>query len=110
MPMQNDTYGIEITCRARQDIIDIGDYMAYILLEPNTSQKFIHSLRNKISTLSVFPYKYPVLQDNNLIEQEIRCMPYHNYYVFYKVIKNRNLVIILRIGYKRRNWKDILKV
>ena len=36
-------------------------------------------------------------------------MPYKNYYVFYKVLYAENTVIILRVGYNRRNWSDILK-
>lgn len=52
-----DDYRITLTKRAREDIIDIGDYITFTLLEPDTSGNFIKDLRNSISQLKFFPYK-----------------------------------------------------
>ena len=101
-------YRITLTQRAKDDIIDIGDYITYTLLEPDTSRKFIKGLRNSISQLKFLPYKFPLVQDDILQNQNIRCMPYKNYYIFYEVVEIMHVVIVLRIGYNRRNWKDIL--
>lgn len=35
-------------------------------------------------------------------------MPYKEQYVFYQVIESQQTVIIMRIGYRRRNWTDKL--
>ena len=51
---------------------------------------------------------YIAIQDDSLQNQSIRCMPYKNFYVFYEVIEITQVVIILRVGYSKRNWKDIL--
>lgn len=101
-------YRINLTNRAKDDIIDIGDYITYILLEPDTSRYFIKGLRKSISKLKIIPYKFPLVQDNILKNQNIRCMPYKNYYIFYEIIETAHIVIILRVGYSRRNWKDML--
>ena len=101
-------YRITITQRAKDDIIEIGDYIIYTLLEPDTSRNLIKGLKNSISQLKIFPYKFPLVQDNILQSQGIRCMSYKNYYIFYIVVEMRQVVIVLRIGYNRRNWKDIL--
>lgn len=101
-------YRIALTQRAKDDISDIGDYISYTLLEPYTSKNFIKSLRNSISQLKYFPYKFPLVQDSLLQNQGVRCMPYKNHYIFYKVVEATHTVIIVRIGYNRRNWKDIL--
>lgn len=101
-------YRITLTNRAKNDIIDIGDYIAYTLSEPDTSRNFIEGLKASISHLKDFPYKFPLIQDDILKSQNIRCMPYKNYYIFYKIIESNHFVIILRIGYNRRNWSDIL--
>lgn len=74
--MNHNPYKIVMTRRARQDIIDIGDHITYTLLEPEISGTFIHHLRNTISKLSTFPYKYPLIQDDILAKQNIRCIPY----------------------------------
>ena len=96
-------YRIVLTSRAKNDIIDIGDYISFTLLSPDTSQNFIKGLRNSISQLKFFPLKFPLVQD-----EVLRCMPYKNHYIFYKVFSSHQIVVILRIGYNRRNWKKIL--
>lgn len=73
-------YQITLTKRAKDDIIDIGDYIAYTLSEPDTSKNFITGLKASISHLKVFPYKFPLVQDIILESQGIRCMPYKNHY------------------------------
>ena len=103
-----DDYRIILTQRAKDDIIDIGDYISFILLEPEISISFIKGLKNSISQPTLFPAKFPLVQDDTLQSQGIRCMPYKNYYIFYKIVEIRHVVIILRIGYNKRNWKDIL--
>lgn len=98
-----NNYRIVLTQRAKDDIIDIGDYITYSLPEPDTSKNFIQGLRNSISQLKFFPYRFPLVQDNILQNQGIRCMPYKNYYIFYQIIEPTQTVFILRIGYNRRN-------
>jgi len=101
-------YKIVMTNRSKDDLIDIGDYITYTLLEPETARNFIKGLRKSINTLISMPAKYPLVEDPVLKSQAIRCMPYKNYYIFYKIIDAMNTVIILRVGYNRRNWKEIL--
>ena len=67
-------YELTITQRAKDDIIDIGDYITYELLVPEISLQFIKNLRNAIQQLRNFPYKFPLVQDEYLKQQEIRCM------------------------------------
>ena len=101
-------YRIVITERARDDLIDIGDYIAFTRAEPDISKRFIKDLKNSISQLRNFPYKFPIIQDEILQRKNIRCMPYKEQYVFYQVIESQQTVIIMRIGYRRRNWTDKL--
>ena len=102
-------YNIVLTKRAKDDIIDVGDYIAYTLLEPNTAYKFVTGLRKAINDLMMFPDRFEVIDDEVLVSQQIRCMPYKNYYVFYEIIEAMDTVIVLRVGYNRRNWKEILQ-
>ena len=97
-------YRLTITQRAKDDIIDIGDYITYKLLAP-----VVKNLKNAIQQLKFFPYKFPFVQDEYLKQQEIRCMPYKNYCIFYEVVEEAKMVIVIRIGYYRRNWEKILR-
>ena len=97
-----------MTVQANDDIIDTGDYITYTLLEPETARAFVRGLRESISTLKELPYRHPFANDEVLASQGIRCLPYKNYFIFYQVIENPSTVIILRVGYSRRNWRKIL--
>ena len=44
-------YRIMFTRRAKDDIIDIGDYITYTLMEPETASNFVSGLREMILTL-----------------------------------------------------------
>ena len=101
-------YNVVLTRRAKDDIIDVGDYIAYTLLEPGTAYKFVTGLRKAIDGLKMFPDRFGLVDDVVLSSQQIRCMPYKNYYVFYQVIEAMDTVLVLRVGYNRRNWKEIL--
>lgn len=101
-------YNIVLTRRAKDDIIDIGDYIAYTLLEPETSYRFVTGLKSAMITLKELPSRFALVDDCVLASQGIHCMPYKNYYVFYVIEEAVDTVIVLRIGYSRRNWKEIL--
>ena len=58
-----DKYRIMLVPQAKNDILNIGDYITYTLLEPDISRNFINGLRLAISELSIFPYKFPLAQD-----------------------------------------------
>lgn len=100
-------YQIVLSHKAREDIIDIGDYIAYVLNEPENSKKFINSLRQSIIQLQFFPKKFPLVQPKKF--EKLRRMTYKNYYVFYEVKEKEHKVFILRIGHSCRNWKEILR-
>jgi len=42
-------YKIVMTNRSKDDLIDIGDYITYTLLEPETARNFIKGLRKSIN-------------------------------------------------------------
>ena len=52
-----------ITPTAKDDLIDIGDYISFILLEPEISEKLIKGLRRSISQLHFFLNKFQIIQD-----------------------------------------------
>ena len=75
-----DKYQITITPKAKNDLIDIGDYISFILLEPETAERFVKGLRRSISQLQYFPKKFPIIQDYILKYRKIHYMSYKNCY------------------------------
>lgn len=101
-------YRIVLSRQAKDDIIDIGDYITYTLLEPETARNFVSGLRKTIVKLKEFPERYPLVDDVVLVSQGIHCMSYKNHYIFYEIVDMMKTVIVLRVGHNRRNWKEIL--
>ena len=100
-----DSYHVELSIVAFNQLKSIGDYITYTLLEADTSKRLIKGLRSSISNLSTFPYRYPIFDEN----RNIRCMPYKNYNIFYSINETRKTVSIHAVGYNRRNWVHILR-
>lgn len=50
-------YDVVLTRRAKNDIIDIGDYIAYTLLEPETAYRFVTGVCG-ISILQELPSRF----------------------------------------------------
>lgn len=101
-----DKYRILLSQNAKDDIIEIHNYITYVLLSPDISHKFFKGLRKSISQLSFFPYKFPLVRNKLFKNMEYHYMPYKNYLVFYEVIEKQNCVNVLRIVYKKRNWNN----
>lgn len=102
-------HNVLITNRAKNDLIDVGDYITYTLLEPEMALNLVQGLRKKIKGFSELPKRQSMKNDIVIESQGIRCLPYKNYYIFYEVDEITKTVFILRIGYNRRNWKEILR-
>ena len=67
------SYRIVLTRRTKDDIVDIGDYITYTLLEPETALNFVKGLRKSIATLKDFPQRFELIEDEVLASQGIHC-------------------------------------
>ena len=54
-------YNIILTRRAKDDIVDIGDYIAYTLLESENAHRFVTGLRSAIATLKELPDRFALI-------------------------------------------------
>ncbi len=99
-------YNIEYSMEAKQDLIDIKQYIKYNLQEPNTAQKLITKIKLEIDSLKDNPEIYSVIDDDITKRFKIRKLVVDNYIVFYR-INNENIQIV-RVMYGRRNWITLL--
>ena len=99
-------YKIEYSKESKQDLIGIKQYIKYNLQEPETAQKLISKIRNKINNLKNNPEIYSVIDDDLIKKIEIRKLMVDNYIVFYRIKKDN--IEIARIMYERRNWINLL--
>lgn len=61
--IQLKVYNVVLTRKAKGNIIDVGDYITYTLLEPNTAYKFVTGLRKAIIGIKNFPDRFRLVDD-----------------------------------------------
>lgn len=91
------------TFRARLDLRDIYDYIAFTLLAPdasrNTTERILEAARN----LQSLPERNPLYKEEPWHSQGVRFIPVKNYIVFYTVNTDTDTVSVTRIMYGARD-------
>lgn len=99
-----ETYKIKIYPAAKQDLLDIIDYLN--TLSPDAALRYYDLLTEEIASLSYMPERCPHPKDLALAAKGYRCMVVKKYLVFYVV--TGDTVQIRRILYGRRDYSSLL--
>ena len=99
-----ETYKIKIYPAAKQDLIEIVDYLN--TLSPQAALQYYDLLIAGISSLSQMPGRCPHPKDLALAAKGYRYLMVKNYLVFYVV--SEGTVQIRRILYARRDYQSLL--
>jgi len=96
-------YAIEITEKARQDINEAFDYIAFHLENPQAAYDLADAIYSSIGDLSSMPERFPAWKRGPMKSRGVRFMGVKNFNVFYVVNKNLHRVSVFRVLYNRRN-------
>ena len=99
-----DNYDVKIYPAAKQDLLDIIDYLN--TLNPEVAIKYYDLLVENIGSLKTMPQRCPLARDLALRAKGYRYMVVENYLVFYVI--DKTTVQIRRIIYGKRNYFEIL--
>ncbi len=94
---------IVYTFRARQDLRDIYEYIAFTLLVPETASKITDKIMEMIGALDFMPDRNPLYKEEPWHSKGVRFLPVNNYLVFYTVDYSADMVSIARIMYGGRD-------
>ena len=103
-----EIYRINITDTAKQDIRDVGRFIADELQEPVIAVKTIYAILDAIDTLEHMPDRISFVKDKRLAAQGIRPLYVKNYTIFFSIEKSPNIVSIVRVLYSHRDWASII--
>lgn len=103
-----NTYDIQITEPAENDLHSIAAYISKELLEPKTARKVITRIAESINSLEVMPLRNALATDKRLAYKGIRKIMIDNYIIFYIVTEESKTVTIIRILYSRRDWLNLI--
>ena len=88
---------IVYTFKAKQDLRNIYDYIAFTLLVPDASKNTVERIMTTVRSLESMPERNPLYKNEPWHSQGVHFVPVRNYLVFYTINSNTETVSILRI-------------
>lgn len=85
-------YNIQITDEALEDMEQLYNYIAYVLLSPENAMGQYNRIADAILTLDTFPERFRIMDSEPEHSKEIRRMLVDNYSVFF-VIQYEKVVV-----------------
>ena len=93
---------------AEEDIIRNMEYIAIDKLSPGTALEIGKGLRSTIKTLTQFPYRHELDEDEKLASIGVRKLYFKNYKIFYKIDEGNLKVYILGVLHMLVDSKALL--
>ena len=97
-----DPYEIIMTPDATTDLVELRDYIADVLLVPDTALSYIRAIRKEISKLSEMPGRVKPVDDEPWQSRGIRKIMAKNFYVYYRIDEDAKRVYIMNVIYNKR--------
>lgn len=101
-------YEIEMTHLAEKDLENIGDYIAFGLLNAAVAKNIVKGIREQINKLHYFPESHELDEDLILAKMGVHRTYYKEYKIFYIIEHEINTVYIIRILHMRVDSKTWL--
>lgn len=98
-------YTIILTPTAKSDMVNLKISLAQQLIDQNVIKKELELIYEKISSLTIFPERYPIINSNT----KYRKLSHKKYLILYKVIDNYIYVFYIRPS-KMNALQEILTI
>lgn len=102
-------YKLEFLPLARQDMVEIAQYISHELKNPAAARRLSNNLIEAAERLTEFPYLYAVHLPIRPLKREYRKTSIENYCIFYSVDEKTKTVTVARVIYAGRNYERMLE-
>ena len=102
-------YKLEYLPIARQDMVEIVRYISGELENPAAADRLAVELIEAGDSIPVFPYTNPAYTPIRPLKHEYRKLLVQNYFMFYWVDEDKQLVTVARVIYARRDFERLLE-
>ena len=96
-------YRIIITPDAIEDLTELKDYIADVLLAPDTALKYIQTIRREIGSLERMSARHKCVDFEPWHSRSVRKIIVKNFYVYYRIDDPAGTVYVLNVIYARRD-------
>lgn len=104
-----DSFQIIITPTAQKDLIEIRDYIAYVLGVPLVALKYIRDIREQIEKLAYLASSISPVPFEPWHSKEIRKVIANNFYIYYWINTTTNTVYVISVIYAKRDQLKALR-
>lgn len=104
-----DSYKIIIMPDAEEDLVELRNYIADVLLARDTARNYIRTIRKEIGSLSELPARYKPVDDEPWHSRGVRRIIVNNFFVYYRIDEGHKRVYILNVIYARRDQLRVLE-
>ena len=105
----NESFHISYSPEAVEDLRGIYVYIAFELLVPETAERQVNRIREKVRSLDFMPERYALVEWDPWKSRNAYRVSADSYVIFYMVNSEFREVRILRILYCGRDMKQILQ-
>lgn len=106
--VENKPYQIQYTPLAYEDLDGIDSYIAETLGNSFAADSLMEKMEKSIQQLKDFPYLGSEVGDAYLASKGYRKLVVDNYIVFHLVSEEQRMVIVMRVVYGAREYKNLL--
>ena len=103
-----ERYTIRVTAQAQEQLREIAHYIAYELQAPETALRMLETLETAMNTLSLFPSRIALTEEEPWRSRGVRRMPVKNYLVYFWIDEAAYIVQIMAVIYGRRDQAERL--
>jgi toxin ParE1/3/4 len=98
-----ETYVVKITTQAQEQLHQITHYIASELKAPDTALHLLDTLEDAISSLSEFPQRIALTEEEPWHNYGIRKMPVKNFLVYFWLDEDHLIVQVTAVVYRKRD-------
>ena len=106
--MKHETYKVRYTPLAYEDLEETDAYITETLCNPEAALTLLNKIEKSISRLRLYPYVGSEVSDAYLGARGYRKLIVENYLVFYLIDEDEKAVVIMRILYGSREYRNLL--
>jgi plasmid stabilization system protein ParE len=102
-------YFVNITDIAEEDILNTGNYISKVLMNPIAANNLLDKIEACRDKLEDEPHLFTYVPDEYLKSKRIKYTMINNFMLFFRIRENEDVVDVIRFLYGRRDWQNILK-
>lgn len=100
---------VVLTPEFKQEFRNIYDYIAEVLLAPETAKSQVGRILDRVESLSEMPHKFALVEKEPWHSRGLRKLVSDNYVVFYMPNERTNEVVVFHVFYGGRDIDELLK-